>query len=287
MNGPLRLLLAAVVGIAVSLCVWFVGQAVNPTERRRSVARSQSRVDPRAAMTAAIGGFVTLLVTRWPAAAVGVSVLVLGWRHLFVAADATKSRRRLDGIAKWLEDLRDLQQGSNLDLIETLTQASGRAPKAIEQELLRFASRVSHHVPLSEALAALADELDHPVADTAAASMIFASGHASGSALFDTFAQLAATARDELTARDQIDRMRLNFERSMRRMIVILAVLLAYMVLVAGETLKPYKTATGQLWMVIPILIWAAALLWLRRLSRYERTSRYLQTSAVTEAVLR
>jgi hypothetical protein len=193
----------------------------------------------------------------------------------------------LDGIAKWLEDLRDLQQGSNLDLVETLTQSSARAPKSIEAELVRFASRVAHHVPLPEALADLADDLDHPVADTAVAAMIFAAGHASGSALYDTFARLAETARDELTARDRIDRMRLNFERSMRRMLVILAGLLTYMVLIAPDTIEPYRTPAGQAWLVVPVTIWAGSLLWLRHLSRYERTGRYLTRATITEAGLR
>ena len=32
----------------------------------------------------------------------------------------------------------------------------------------------------------------------------------------------------------------------------------------------------GQVWLVIPISVWALALWWLRRLSRYEQPARYL-----------
>ena len=202
----------------------------------------------------------------------------------YVGAAATKDRRRLDGIAKWLEDLRDLQLGSNLDLVEALTESAKRAPATIEPELSRLASRLGHHMPLTDALVQLADELDHPVADTAVASMVFAAGHASGSALQDTFAQLAVTAREELIARDRIDRLRANFERSMRRMLVILAGLLAYMVVVATDTVEPYRSVVGQVWLLIPIGIWASSLVWLRRLSRYERTGRFVTRSALQEA---
>ena len=115
--------------------------------------------------------------------------------------------------------------------------------------------------------------------------MVFAAGHASGSALGATFAQLAENARDELTARDRIDRMRVSFERSMRRMLAILGVLLAYLVVVAPEVLEPYRTPAGQGWMTVPIAIWAGSLLWLRQLSRYERASRFVARERMSEAM--
>ena len=87
---------------------------------------------------------------------------------------------------------------------------------------------------------------------------------------------LAETARDELVARDRIDRMRLNFQRSMRRMLVILAALIGYMILVTGETLEPYSEPVGQMWLVVPVALWALSLMWLRRLARYERIGRYI-----------
>jgi hypothetical protein len=257
-------------------------RAVSPVSEVDRVRRRRRRqVDANVVVGAVAAAAVVLMLTRWPIVAAGVGTLVAGWRFMFAAGEANKARRRLDGIAKWLEDLRDLQQGSNLDLVETLTQASARAPKVIEVELVGFASRLAHHVPLSEALCELADELDHPVADTAVAAMVFAAGHASGSALFETFEQLAATARDELTARDRIDRMRLNFERSMRRMLAILAGLLVYLRLVTPETTAPYRTATGQAWMVVPLAIWAGALLWLRSLSQYQSDGRFVSRGRV------
>jgi len=227
---------------------------------------------------------IILAITRWPIAALGASALIAAWPALF-PSDATRQRHRLEGIAKWLEDLRDLQAGSNLDLIETLDQASIRSPKSIAAEMAAFSSRTGHHTPLNEALIELADDLDHPVADTAIAAMLFATGDASGSSLHTTFSMLADTARDELVARDRIDRMRLNFQRSMRRMLVILAALITYMFVVTGETLDPYSQPLGQILLIIPVALWGLSLVWLRRLSRYERVGRYISRTAVTEAV--
>lgn len=287
MNSATRLLLAVAVGVGSAGALWCAQSAFRAPRTSRNRSPHRRTVDRNRIVIAVAVALAVLMTTRWPVAAAAAATLVFGWGKLFASKDATNERRRLDGIAKWLEDLRDLQQGSNLDLIETLTQSAERAPKVIEPHLLQFAGRVAHHVPLSDALLALADELNHSVADTAVAAMVFASGHASGGALFETFAELAETARDELTARDRIDRLRVNFERSMRRMLVILAVLIAYMVLVTGETLKPYRTPAGQLWLVVPIACWTGSLFWLRSLARYDRPGRYLSRAAFAEAAVR
>ena len=283
MSSAERLVLALAVGGATCLAVWALGCSLRPPPPSSREAR-RIRLDQRIVIIAVTTGAIVLVVTRWPIAALAAAVLVGGWRYLFASSHATVARRRLDAIAKWLEDLRDLQAGSNLDLAETLSQSATRAPKEIEPQLVDFSARVAHHVPLTEALVDLADDLDHPVADTAVASMVFAAGHASASALGATFAQLADTARDELSARDRIDRMRVNFERSMRRMLAILAVLLVYLVVVAPEVLEPYRTPAGQAWMIVPIAIWGGSLLWLRQLSRYERASRCVARERMPEA---
>lgn len=283
MSSAERLVLALAVGGATCLAVWALECSLRPPPPSSREAR-RIRLDQRIVIIAVTTGAIVLSLTRWPIAALAAAVLVGGWRYLFASSHATVARRRLDAIAKWLEDLRDLQAGSNLDLAETLSQSATRAPKEIEPQLVDFSARVAHHVPLTEALVDLADDLDHPVADTAVASMVFAAGHASGSALGATFAQLADTARDELSARDRIDRMRVNFERSMRRMLAILAVLLVYLVVVAPEVLEPYRTPAGQAWMIVPIAIWGASLLWLRQLSRYERASRFVARERMPEA---
>ena len=283
MSSAERLLLALAAGGATCFAVWALGRALRPPTPISRDGR-RIRLDQRIVIIAVTTGTIVLLLTRWPIAALAAAVLVGGWRYLFASSHATVARRRLDAIAKWLEDLRDLQAGSNLDLAETLSQSATRAPKEIEPQLVDFSARVAHHVPLTDALVDLADDLDHPVADTAVASRVFAAGHASGSALGATFAQLADTARDELSARDRIDRMRVNFERSMRRMLAILAVLLVYLVVVAPEVLDPYRTPAGQAWMIVPIAIWGASLLWLRQLSRYERASRFVARERMPEA---
>lgn len=283
MSDSSRLLVALLCAVAAGGAVLALGQAFSPPRPPRTRTRQRVRFDTGWLTAAVVTTVVVLVATRWPIASLAAGALVAGWPALF-PRDAIRQRQRLEGVAKWLEDLRDLQSGSNLDLIETLDQASMRAPKSIAAELAAFSARTGHHTPLAEALIELAEELDHPTADTAIAAMLFASGDAAGSSLHATFSMLADAARDELVARDRIDRMRLNFQRSMRRMLVILGALIGYMILVTGDTLDPYSEPIGQMWLVIPVALWALSLMWLRRLSRYERVGRYISRASIGQA---
>lgn len=286
MTAAERLLIAC--GVALLACAGLVVTVTAFRPARQTPLRTRRLTSPKSRatlLTALAVAVVVLVVTRWPVAAAAAAGLVVVWSSLFQSTMATRERRRVAAIAKWLEDLRDLQRGSNLDLPQALDRSAVRAPRDIEAELGRFVDRMRHHSPLDDALLGLAADLNHPTSDMAIAAMLFAHGHASGSTLYDTFEELAISARDELTARDQIDRLRARFETAMRRMLVILAALIGYLLVVSGETLAEYDTPTGQGYLIVPIGIWAFALWWLRNLSRYRRGGRYLDYRAVSAQV--
>src|SRR6185436_3389481 len=112
--------------------------------RRVAVSRRRTPLAPATAGAAIAAAVIVLVITRWVVAALAAAVLVAVWASLFQSVGATAERRRVAAIAKWLEDLRDLQRGSNLDLPQALDRAALRAPKDIENELGRFVDRVRH-----------------------------------------------------------------------------------------------------------------------------------------------
>ena len=57
---------------------------------------------------------VVLVVSRWPVLAVVSGALAAQWQHLLRDERADEERRRVEGIAKWLEDLRDTLRGSSV-----------------------------------------------------------------------------------------------------------------------------------------------------------------------------
>ncbi len=90
----------------------------------------------------------------------------------------------------------------------------------LAEPMNRFALRRRQGVRLPEALAGLADDIAHPTADAAVAAIVLVVGGAAGGGrIYDTLDELSAAARDEMRARDEIDRTRRIFQRAMRRLV--------------------------------------------------------------------
>ncbi|MGB8859010.1 MAG: hypothetical protein WCC60_07140 [Ilumatobacteraceae bacterium] len=229
----------------------------------------------RVAVSAAVA-FLVLLATRWPMLALLVGLLVMSWRRLLHDTRSDDERRRIEGIAKWLEDLRDTLRGSAMGAEEALEQVALRPPDAIAVPLRTFAHRRRQGFRTEDALADLAEELAHPTADAAVAAIrLVIGGSTSAGRLYGTVSALSAAARDEVTARERIDRTRAVYQSSMKRLVVIGGLLVGYLEVAGGDLLQPYDTAVGQVVLLLPLGMWLGCVLWLRSLCRYELPQRY------------
>ncbi len=219
--------------------------------------------------------FVTLLLTRWVLLALFVGGLVLFWGRLLHDDRADEERARVEGIAKWLEDLRDTLRGSSMGAEEALEHVAARPPEAIALALRHFVHRRRQGYRTEDALTTLADDLAHPTSDAAIAALcLVVGGAASAGRLYGTVHALAAAARDEVTARERIDRTRAIYQTSMQRLVVIGALLVAYLRFAGGDLLDPYDTPVGQMVLFVPLGMWMGCVLWLRSLCRYELPGR-------------
>ena len=272
---------ALIVCLLLAAALFAVVRASAPTADRAEAAVAR----PAAAWTSAVSGdrlalalaagVLVLLATRWPALAVGAALLVLSWRRLLHDTRADDERRHIEGIAKWLEDLRDTLRGSAIGAEEALEQVALRPPDAIARQLRTFAHRRRQGFRTEDALADLADDLAHPTADAAVAAIrLVIGGSTSAGRLFGTVSALAAAARDEVSARERIDRTRAVYQSSMKRLVVIGCVLVAYLRLAGGDLLQPYDTAVGQIVLLLPLSMWLGCILWLRSLCRYDTVPR-------------
>jgi hypothetical protein len=221
-------------------------------------------------------GFIVLLATRWPVLALTAGALTAVWPRLMHDDGAEQERRHVEGIAKWLEDLRDTLRGSSVGAEEALEQVALRPPVAIRDALATFTFRRRQGFRIEDALADLADELHHPTSDAAIAAIRLVVGGTAGAArLHGTVSTLAAAARDEVRARERVDRTRAIYHASMKRLVIIAAVLIAYLRFAAGDLLDAYSTPAGQLVLLVPLAMWMGCVLWLRSLCRYETPARY------------
>ncbi len=220
-------------------------------------------------------GFLVVLATRWLMLALLVGAVVFSWNRLLHDQRAAEERRRIEGIAKWLEDLRDTLRGSAVGAEEALEQVALRPPEAIAGPLQHFLQHRRQGYRTESALNDLADELAHPTADAAIAAICLVIGGSTGAGrLYGTVNSLAAAARYEVTARERIDRTRAVYQSSMKRLIVIGAVLVGYLRFAAGGLLDPYNTAVGQVVLLLPLSLWLGCVLWLRSLCGYESVGR-------------
>lgn len=271
--------------VALAVCALLVAalfaaiHAVAPQRERSASASTPSMVAGIAGSRIAVAlavGFLVLLATRWLTLALLVGLLVLVWDRLLHDTRAEDERRRIEGIAKWLEDLRDTLRGSAIGAEEALEQVSVRPPDAIAEPLRTFAHRRRQGFRTEDALADLAEELAHPTADAAIAAIrLVIGGSTSAGRLFGTVSALAAAARDEVSARERIDRTRAVYQSSMKRLVFLGGLLVAYLRFVGGDLLTPYNSAIGQVVLLLPLAMWAGCVMWLRSLCRYDLPRRY------------
>ncbi len=250
--------------------------AASPSARPPALVAAERAEHNRRLAIAAATLVVVLLATRWLVLAVLAAALVAMWGRLLHDRRADEERERLEGIAKWLEDLRDTLRGSAVAAEEALEQVAARPPQAIAEPLRTFAHRRRLGYRTEDALADLADDLAHPVSDAAIAAIRLVIGGSAGAGrLHSTVHALAAAARHEVTARERIDRTRAIYQASMKRLVTIGALLVAYLRFAGGDLLDPYDTMVGQVVLLLPIGLWFGCVLWLRSLCRYDAPARY------------
>ena len=275
------------VAVLLAVALMAVMRAVAPRPPSSPSASTPSALAgiPRSRIVAAaVVVFVVLLATGWLLLGAAAGLLTLFWGRLLHDQRADEERARIEGIAKWLEDLRDTLRGSAMGAEAALEQVATRPPAAIEVPLRTFAHRRHQGFRTEDALADLADDLAHPTADAAIAAIrLVVGGSASAGRLHGTVHALAAAARDEVTARERIDRTRAVYQQSMQRLVVIGALLVGYLRFAGGDLLDPYGTATGQVVLALPLAMWAGCVMWLRSLCRYDLPRR--SRAAIAEEV--
>lgn len=273
---------ALVTMVLVAAAVACASTAFRPAPVRRTrTSPSPDRssildVDPTRLVAAVFVALAVLALTRWVVLTVVAFVLVVAWHRLLRDERAEAERARVEGIAKWLEDLRDTLRGSSVGTEEALEQVALRAPDAVREPLATFVLRRRQGFRTEDALTDLADSLAHPTSDAAIAAIrLVITGTAGAGRLYHTVSALAAAARDEVRARERVDRTRAIYRSSMTRLVVIAALLIGYLRLAAGELLAPYGTPAGQLVLLLPLALWGGCIVWLRSLCRYEAPDRY------------
>lgn len=261
-------------GAAVGLLLVVASYTADPSGSARTATR-RTRAQLRPLGSAVAVALLTLVVTRWVAAAVGMGLLVVRWDRVFGGTRRARlATARLEGLAGWTESLRDLV-ATGIALPEALPASVTSAAPVLQQPLQRLAGRLASREPLESALRALGDGLDDGGADLVVAALLL-NARAQGRALEAVLSALATSLRGELRVRRTIEAERRSTRRAVQ--IVVAVTLFTALGLCLGNPtyVAPYRHPAGQLMLAVVAAVFAAGFGWLGRLSALPAAPRLL-----------
>jgi Flp pilus assembly protein TadB len=223
-------------------------------------------------------GVLTLIVTGWVVAGVGIALLAFSWRGLSGAAGERRALARLEGLATWTESLRDTIAGA-VGLEQAIPASLRVAAPSLKEPLTRLVDRLHTRVPMAEALLRFADDLSDPGADLVIAALVI-NARLRGPGLRDLLGSLSSSVREELDMRRRVNADRRSTRRSVQIVIGVSVGMALGLAILDHTFLAPYNGVIGQLVLVIVVAIYAAGVLWLRRLAKFDVPERLL-TSVV------
>lgn len=251
------------------------GQAWLPA-RPVSVARGRARtVQITPTVIALAVGLGVLLVTRWPVAGALAAVVVVMWPQMSGgAARERASVTRIEAIAAWTESLRDTNQAaSGLEYAIPSTLAS--APPSLQTPLRHLNFRLSARVPLPEALALFAEDVDDAGADLVVAALALNARQRAGS-LSRVLTTLAANTRTELELRRRVMKERDGVRRQAQQVAFLGLALAAGQAVLVPAWVAPYGTPVGQVVLAALAAAYVGLLFRLRKLAEPEAQPRFL-----------
>lgn len=275
------ILLITLIGAAVGAAVLLLIVAIRGSEPKPPSPGSNRSVVERLGKQTVYGivaGVGTLLLTRWPVAAIGAGLLVAFWPALFGGAKEERtSIARLEGLASWTESLRDTIAGA-VGLEQAIPATVYAAAPSIQPQLRLLADRLRIRMPMPEALERFADDLDDASADLVVSALIL-NARLRGPGLRQVLSSLADSARAELDMRQRVMAGRASTRRSVQ---IVVGVSLFFMVglsIVNRSFVEPYNSPAGQIVLGVVIGIFAIGFLWMRRLAKFETPARFLVTA--------
>lgn len=233
-------------------------------------------VSPERAGAIVAAAVITLLLTRWPVAAIAVGGAV--W---FATSPGLRQQNNTaevaDALTTWAEMLRDAT-GTPRGIEGVLVATAAGAPLIIRPHVMKLARRLPYE-SLDVALDDLAEDLNHPIGDLVVTALRL-SAHSGGRQIRAVLDDLAATAREEAGMHRRIEVARARPRSDMRSVLVIMALFVLLFILVGRAYLEPYRSVTGQLVLIMVVTLWVLGVAAMARLGRARPIERFLVTES-------
>jgi tight adherence protein B len=224
---------------------------------------------------ALVAGLLTLLVTRWALPGLAAAAIVFLWPRLFGGGRAGRRQlEKIEALAAWTESLRDTATAA-AGLEQAIPATVGAAHALLRAPVRDLAARLDGRVPLPEALARFADDVDDPAADMVVAALSLNARQRAGG-LERILTSLAASSRTELEMRRKVEHERRALRRQAQRIALAVLGFIALQALFARGWVEPYSTPLGQLVLMVLTVIFIGSFARMRSLSNGEAESRFL-----------
>lgn len=278
--------LAPVLGALLAVGVVLVVAGLRPREQRVEPARAGRRRDWVARAQAmvrrhglalglgvvggmaltAFTGLVVMLVAV-PCAAVGLPMLL--------SAPANRDIELLQALDKWVRGLAAMLP-TGRSVVDSIRASVRNAPEPLARSLVVLVARLDDRWTASEALRAMADELDSPDADAVLAALSLAAARG-GTGATATLNGLADSIQERLKAQREIEAERAKPRIVVRQVTIVTLSVLTMALLFGRGFFEPYGSPVGQLILTVLLAAYVASLVVLRRMTTPRRRDRILR----------
>lgn len=261
---------------------------VEPTDDDHQPPRLGERFDRLGLRSAcaAVAAVLILVMTGWPVGTVLAGVAGFLAPSLLGGKSTREERRaRLEAIATWTEQLRDVMAAAS-GLEQAIITTAPLAPTAIRPAVMHLSASLEAGTSMRTGLRRFAGQLDDPAGDLVVAALILAS-EGSPRQLGDLLSRLAATSREEVKMRLRIETGRARTRSSVK---VVTAVTIAFsfgLVILNPEYVAAYRSVTGQIVLCGVAACFTGAYWWLARSGRPTTTARFLISGETPVTVTR
>jgi hypothetical protein len=270
----LLILLSLVVVLGVVVAV--VPSTAAPMGR---VSADTARTVGLRTVVALAAGSVVFLVSGWaiPGLVVAAGTFWVAGGLLRRARSSTAEIARLDALASWTENVRDVLMAGEQP-IGAITSTVASCQPVIRPHVRRLAAGLGRQEP-EVVFRRFADDLDDPVADLVAAGLSIAIRR--GARTVPVLTSLAEQTRQQVDRRRLVEAERAPTRREVQALTLIMSLLiLGLLVFGRSEYLDSYDTVGGQTFLAVALGLYAALIVRVQRLAAFPRPSRFL-TSAV------
>jgi Flp pilus assembly protein TadB len=229
----------------------------------------------RVLFVAGLAGFALgWLFTGMPVAGLIIGIAIPGTPWLFAVGRAERRQiERIEAVGEWSRRLKDIS-GTGVGLQQAIISSTHTAPNLIADEVASLAARLQAGWNPRLALMMFADDISDPVCDQVVAALVL---HLSdrGEHLGEVLASIATAAASEVSTRREVEAKRTQPRFAVKFLTGMTLATLAF-ALSRPEYMKPYRSPTGQVIMLVLVGLFLLLLLWVRSMSQPPRVPRFL-----------